>query len=94
MSIAALASAQQGGGGGGEDLTRHHSVIAHGTTMGFAFAFLLPIGAILIRTASSRNMVWLHVGIQLLAYTLALAGLGLGVYIAVKPDPLVRIVLQ
>ena len=36
---------------------RHNAVIAHGTIMGFAFAFLFPLGAILIRTASFRGLV-------------------------------------
>ena len=54
--------------------------------MGFAFAFLFPIGAIIIRTASFRGLVWVHAGIQIFAYLLALAGLGLGVYIAIVPE--------
>ena len=58
--------------------------------MGFAFAFLFPLGAILIRTASFRRLVWVHAGIQIFAYILALTGLGLGVYIAIYPDSQVR----
>ena len=54
--------------------------------MGFAFAFLFPLGAILIRVASFRGLIWVHAAIQSLAYALALAGLGLGIYIAVYPD--------
>ena len=58
--------------------------------MGFAFAFLFPLGAIIMRAASFRGLVWVHAGIQLFAYTLALVGLGLGVYIAVYPESQVR----
>lgn len=65
---------------------RDNSVITHGTLMGFAFAFLFPLGAIIMRTASFRGLVWVHAGIQLFAYILALAGFGLGVYIAIYPD--------
>lgn len=65
---------------------RPNAVITHGTLMGFAFAFLFPLGAILIRTLSFRGLVWLHAGIQFFAYLLALAGLGLGVWIAVYPE--------
>jgi len=39
-----------------------------------------------MRTASFRGLVWVHAGIQLFAYILALAGFGLGVYIAIYPD--------
>lgn len=65
---------------------RRNAVTAHGTIMGFAFAVLFPLGAILIRTASFRGLVWIHAGIQAFAYLLALAGLGLGVYIAIYPE--------
>lgn len=61
-------------------------MITHGTIMGFAFAFLFPLGAIIIRTLSFRGLVWVHAALQILAYTLALAGLGLGVYIAIYLD--------
>lgn len=69
-----------------EDMARHNAVVTHGTVMGFAFAFLFPLGAILIRVASFRRLIWVHAAIQSLAYALALAGLGLGIYIAVYPS--------
>ena len=72
---------------------RHNAVITHGTFMGFAFAFLFPLGAIIIRTASFRGLVWVHAGVQLFAYILALTGLGLGVYIAVYPESQVRLII-
>lgn len=75
-----------GGYSGGERKTRHHAVIAHGTTMGAAFALFFPIGAIIIRLFNFRGLVWVHVATQIFAYTIALAGLGLGVYIAVTPS--------
>jgi len=69
---------------------RMNCVITHGTIMGFAFAFLFPMGAIIIRVASVRGLVWIHAGIQAFAYVLALVGLGLGVYIAVYPSSQIR----
>lgn len=39
---------------------REKAVSAHGTVMGFAFAFLFPLGAILIRTMSFRGLVVRH----------------------------------
>lgn len=70
--------------------TRPNAEITHGTIMGLAFAFLFPLGAIVIRTASFRGLVWVHAGIQASAYILALTGLGLGVYIAIYPRSQVR----
>lgn len=59
--------------------------------MGFTFAFLLPMGAIILRISTVRGLVWIHAGIQAFAWILALIGLGLGVYIAIYPDNLVSI---
>lgn len=67
--------------------------IAHGTIMGLAFALFFPIGGIIIRVLSFRGLIWVHAGLQMLTYTLALAGMGLGVYIALKPHNQVRGVL-
>lgn len=64
--------------------------IAHGTIMGLAFALFFPIGGIIIRVLSFRGLIWVHAGLQILTYTLALVGMGLGVYIALKPNDQVR----
>ncbi len=68
-----------------KDPTRSNCVIAHATCMGLAFAFLMPVGAIVMRVAKVNHLIWYHAAIMLFAYVLALAGLGLGVYIAIKP---------
>ena len=65
---------------------RDKFVIAHGVIMGLTFALLFPSGALLIRVFSFRGLVWAHAAFQLAAYTLALAGLGMGVYIAIWPS--------
>ena len=62
----------------------HRATIAHGTLLSLVFVIIYPVGAMVIRLLSFRYLVWLHAGIQLFAYMLALAGLGLGVYIAVE----------
>lgn len=54
--------------------------------MGLAFAFLFPLGAIIMRTLSFRGLIWVHAAIQIFAYILAVVGLGLGVYIAIYPE--------
>lgn len=68
--------------------------IAHGTILGLAFALFFPIGGIIIRVLSFRGLIWVHAGLQMLTYALALAGMGLGVYIAIKPNNQVRRVLS
>ena len=70
---------------------RDKVVIAHGVIMGLTFAVLFPSGALLIRVFSFRGLVWAHAAFQLAAYTLALAGLGMGVYIAVWPSQIVSL---
>ncbi|KAL2048644.1 hypothetical protein N7G274_000556 [Stereocaulon virgatum] len=81
--LATLASAQE------KHPVRHKALIAHSALMGFTFAFLLPMGAIVLRISTVRGLVWIHAGIQAFAWILALAGLGLGVYLAIYPDYLV-----
>ena len=55
---------------------RNKAVIAHGAIMGLAFALLFPSGSIMIRLLSFTGLVWVHAGVQMLAYALALAGMG------------------
>jgi len=57
-------------------------IIAHGVLMSLAFLILFPFGAMSLRLLSFPGLVWLHAGTQLLAYTVAIAGMGLGIYIA------------
>jgi len=58
--------------------------VAHGILMGITFAVLFPLGAIVMRVFSFRGLVWFHAGWQAVAYAIALAGLGLGVWVAVN----------
>ena len=69
---------------------RHKAVLAHAALMGIAFVAFLPLGAIAVRVLSFRGLIWWHAATQIFAYTLALAGMGLGVWIAIKPDYIVR----
>ncbi|KAI9755621.1 MAG: hypothetical protein M4579_004194 [Chaenotheca gracillima] len=65
---------------------RSRVVIAHGTIMGLAFVIFFPLGALTIRVLRMKGLVWVHAGSQIFAYTVALAGFGLGVWIAVTGD--------
>ncbi|KAL3436639.1 hypothetical protein BDV09DRAFT_193771 [Aspergillus tetrazonus] len=52
---------------------------AHGVAMGIAFGIIFPLGAILLRVVQSKYGVYAHIGCQLLAYVLMIAGLATGI---------------
>lgn len=52
--------------------------------MGLAFAVLFPFGSTILRLFRFKGVVWIHGGWQLFAYVIALAGFGLGVWLAVE----------
>ena len=53
--------------------------------MAFTFVIVFPLGALLIRLASFKGLVWVHAAIQGFGYLSAFTGLGLGIYIAMNP---------
>lgn len=77
----------------------HGSNWAHGIIMSLTFlydAFLIchyrrtdssriffPLGALTVRLLSFQGLVWIHAGSQVFAYSLALVGCGLGIWVAV-----------
>ena len=69
---------------GGERAKGRRIVIAHGVIMGLAFVIFFPLGALTIRLLSAPGTVWVHAGAQVFAYSMAIAGMGLGIWIAVK----------
>lgn len=62
----------------------HRIVIAHGVIMALAFLIFFPLGALTIRLLSRPGTVWVHAGAQVFAYCMAIAGLGLGVWLAIN----------
>ncbi|KAL8718988.1 MAG: hypothetical protein Q9225_003946 [Loekoesia sp. 1 TL-2023] len=64
-------------------------LIAHGVIMSLAWVIFFPLGAILIRTISARNVIHIHSITQSFAYVLAVTGMGLGVYVAVNPESVI-----
>lgn len=89
LPAATTPSVNAGGSDGSQGFDRGmvtRARIAHGTIMGLAFALFFPMGGIIIRVLSFRGFIWVHAGLQTFTYALVLAGMGLGVYIARKPD--------
>ncbi|MCJ1236839.1 hypothetical protein MMC14_004821 [Varicellaria rhodocarpa] len=69
--------------------TRRAMRIAHGTLMGLAFALVLPFGAILLRTLplvqrTTIKAVHIHAITQLSGYTLAITGMGTGIWLGLN----------
>lgn len=62
-----------------------HVTIAHGTIMCLAFVIFFPTGSLLIRLGHFKGVVYVHAGIQMFAYMMSLAGMGMGVYLANAP---------
>ena len=63
----------------------NHVTIAHGTIMCLAFVIFFPAGSFIIRLGHFKGVVYVHVGIQMFAYIMSMAGMGLGVYLANAP---------
>lgn len=62
-----------------------HASIAHGTIMCLAFVIFFPAGSFVIRLGHFKGVVYVHAAIQMFAYILALAGMGVGAFLAHAP---------
>ena len=60
--------------------TRQHVVQAHGIVMGITFVLFFPFGSLIVRLFSITVRV--HAAWQAFAYTCALGGFGMGVWLA------------
>jgi len=56
--------------------------MAHAAIAPLVFALFMPLGAIMIRTFTFRGVLWFHAGWMVFSYTLSLAALGTGIYLA------------
>lgn len=63
----------------------NHVTIAHGTIMCLAFVIFFPAGSFVIRLGHFKGVVYVHAAIQMFAYMMSLAGMGMGVYLANAP---------
>lgn len=84
-STASSTSDSDNSGSNADDETSLRATIAHGTIMGFTFIIVFPLGALLIRLCSFKALVWVHAGVQIFGYILALTGLSLGIFIGMVP---------
>lgn len=58
--------------------------VAHGVMGATAFVLLFPSGSIVMRIFNFKGIMWLHVGLQVVGYLVALALMETGVWIAIN----------
>ncbi|KAF3940746.1 hypothetical protein ABW19_dt0205905 [Dactylella cylindrospora] len=63
---------------------RRNFRITHGTLMATSFVICFPLGAILLRTLKAPLHVYIHAGTQLFATCLAMAGMGVGIWLGLN----------
>jgi Cytochrome domain of cellobiose dehydrogenase/Eukaryotic cytochrome b561 len=67
----------------------YHAVeIAHGTLLGACMVLLLPFGAVQ-RRFFPRSSIWVHAGLQMFNWGIAIAGMGMGIWMALESDQLI-----
>lgn len=77
-----FSNGDSGFGFGGFNFSHYQVVVtAHAVLACLAFAFLFPVGGIMIRLASFRGLWIVHGLFQIAAYILYIAAFGLGIYV-------------
>ncbi|KAF1954855.1 CBD9-like protein [Byssothecium circinans] len=69
--------------GGGDASNKATIIRAHAVLACLAWAFLFPLGGIMIRLFSFHGLVWMHAGVQVLGLCLYVAAVGLGLSVAI-----------
>ncbi|KAF2669851.1 CBD9-like protein [Microthyrium microscopicum] len=64
-----------------EDPTTAYLIAIHGIIAAVMFAIVFPLGGILIRIGKSKNLLWIHAGLQLGGLVGYLAAFGLGIWL-------------
>lgn len=77
------AQSDSGGSANGMVILMAHAILAP-----LAFVLFFPIGAMVIRIGNVRNLIWIHAGWMAFTYFISLAGIGIGIYIAVTTQKL------
>lgn len=73
-----------------EKANRQKVVMAHGITGALAWVIFFPIGSIIMRVFRFPSLVWIHAGVQIFAYALCIATVGMGIWIATTTDLLLN----
>ena len=73
-------------GGGPSESLLITCVEVHGVLMALAFVAFFPLGALTIRIFKFNGRIWLHASAQLFAYATAIAGFGIGIWLARNMD--------
>ena len=74
-------------------------ILCHGVLASIAFLVLFPAGAVVMRLGNFKGLIWIHAGIQLLAWMVFVAAFGLGLYYGIQINlmtqahPIIGIVL-
>lgn len=89
-ALSSTASSSSGMSGSNTSISSNFANIrlTHGIMASVAFVIFMPLGAIIIRTLSFKNLIWVHASWMVFAYLMALAALGMGVWMAVTVDEL------
>ena len=58
---------------------------AHAILACLAWAFIFPLGGIMIRLLSFPGLLWVHAGLQIFGYCVYIAAIGLGVQLSINP---------
>ncbi|KAL3420187.1 integral membrane protein [Phlyctema vagabunda] len=70
------------GGGGGIPSNHNSILIAHAVLTPVAFVLFFPLGGMAIKILNFRGLLYFHAGWMILALAVALAGTGLGIWLA------------
>lgn len=72
-----------------DEATYNGVLLAHGIVYGIAFALIFPLGALLLRFSPSysRDLLWYHAALQILAIVFMFVGFGLGGWLCSKFPP-------
>ncbi|KAI9671252.1 MAG: hypothetical protein M1829_004659 [Trizodia sp. TS-e1964] len=62
--------------------------IAHGVIASLALLIFFPLGVFTLRLLNFNGLVWVHASIQIFAYAMAIAALGMGVWLATNLEEL------
>ncbi|TVY36922.1 hypothetical protein LOCC1_G007421 [Lachnellula occidentalis] len=81
-------SSAKGSGSGGPPEYFTAVLIAHATLLPIAFVLMMPMGAMAIRLLSFKGLIWVHAGWMIFAYAISIAGMGMGIWIALEVNKL------